>query len=191
MFYRIAITGPESTGKSLLTARLAQMFRTSYVNEFARDYIDAFDRPYQYEDLLSIAQGQIASEDEAAKNATRILFCDTELTVIKIWSEVRYEKCDHRIIDLLNNRSYDLYLVMDVDLPWEYDPQREHPGFRPQLLEMYIQEMKNRSLPWELVSGDGPDRLLNALNHIYRHFPELESVILNDKIPQINIFPHD
>ena len=36
---RIVICGPESTGKSTLTQILASHYNTSFVNEFARDFL--------------------------------------------------------------------------------------------------------------------------------------------------------
>lgn len=189
--YKIAITGPESTGKSALTESLAGLFNTNFVTEYAREYIENLSRPYEFYDLLNIAKGQLKSEDLSLKTADKVLFCDTELSVVKIWSEVRYQKCQQEILDLLYKRTYDLYLVTDVDLPWVYDPQREHPDFRPQLLKLYIEEMQSRNLPWELVSGIGEKRICSALNHIYRHIPELQSLFLSINKKQFKKLCHD
>ena len=58
----IVITGPESTGKTTLTDQLAAHFKTNWLPEFARIYIDGLNRPYEEEDLVEIAKGQVERE---------------------------------------------------------------------------------------------------------------------------------
>ncbi|MCD4681228.1 MAG: ATP-binding protein, partial [Bacteroidales bacterium] len=87
MIKRIAITGPESTGKSQLAKKLAEHYNTVWVPEFAREYLNIINRPYGQADILDIAKGQVESEDRLANFAKKILFCDTEAIVTKIWSE--------------------------------------------------------------------------------------------------------
>jgi len=87
---KIAITGPESTGKSELAKKLAKHYNTVWVPEFSREYIDNINRPYDYDDIIEIAKGQLNREKEAEKKANKFLFCDTELIVAKIWSEFKY-----------------------------------------------------------------------------------------------------
>ena len=87
MIKRIAITGPESTGKSYLTEKLARHFHAMWVPEFARVYIDHLDRDYTYDDILFIAKSQMESEAVAIDRTKDFLFCDTELIVAKIWCE--------------------------------------------------------------------------------------------------------
>ncbi|MCD4735883.1 MAG: ATP-binding protein, partial [Bacteroidales bacterium] len=93
MIYRIAITGPESTGKSRLSAQLAEHFNTVWAPEYAREYLQKIQRPYTQEDLLEIAKGQKRMHEKMMKFARNILFCDTEMLVIKIWSEFKYGNC--------------------------------------------------------------------------------------------------
>ena len=81
---KIAITGPESTGKSQLAEELAAYYHTVFVPEYARGFIDRLDRPYNREDILEIAKGQIREEERTIQRATRMLFCDTELIVTKM-----------------------------------------------------------------------------------------------------------
>ncbi|MCX6245428.1 MAG: ATP-binding protein [Bacteroidetes bacterium] len=170
---RIAITGPESTGKSMLTEELADHYHTVWVPEYAREYIDRLDRPYNQDDILEIAKGQIRNENLFAGKANRILFCDTELIVTKIWSEVKYGICDPWILEGIGKNKYDLFLLCNTDLPWEADPQREHPHMREKLFELYRKELADRGFPYDIVSGIGPDRLKNAIRFV-------EKVILPD-----------
>jgi NadR type nicotinamide-nucleotide adenylyltransferase len=159
---KIAITGPESTGKSQLAAQLAAHYRTVYVPEFARTYIDNLDRPYKQRDLIAIAEGQITSENGLLTKANHLLFCDTELTVIKIWSKYKYGNVDPYILQKLSEISYDFYLLADIDLPWVFDKQREQPEKRAYFFDWFQRELKSRNLKFHLVSGTGVQRFENA-----------------------------
>jgi len=166
MIRKIAITGPESTGKSMLAEQLARHYQTIWVPEYAREYLELLGKPYEEKDILFIAQGQLAAEESKLIHAGNFLICDTELLVTKIWSEVKYGRCNPWILDAIETHPYDLYLLCDVDLPWEYDPLREHPEQRQYLFDLYYNELKNRNFPFEVVRGTGPDRLKNALSII-------------------------
>ncbi len=165
---RVLILGPESTGKSTLASDLAAHFGEPWVPEFAREYLENLDRLYQYEDLSTMALGQIESEDSLAKKAKEFLFCDTDLRVIHIWSEHKYGKTESWILDDIEKRSYDLILLTDIDLPWEPDPQRENPQpeMRIYFLKKYKQLALESGVPFSLVSGDRSSRLEKALEFI-------------------------
>ncbi|MEL7147495.1 MAG: ATP-binding protein, partial [Bacteroidota bacterium] len=68
--FRIAIVGPESTGKTTLARSLAKHLQTSWVPEFARQYLEDLGRDYQKSDLVTIARGQLKTEDEKLNDAT-------------------------------------------------------------------------------------------------------------------------
>jgi len=169
---KIAITGPESTGKSMLAKQLAEHYHTVWVPEFARGYIDSLSRPYNQKDILLIAKGQLRSEKEYFNRAGTFLFCDTELIVTKIWSEVKYRCCHEWILQKISENKYDLYLLCNIDLPWEDDPQREHPDKRQYLFDLYVKELSARVLPYFIISGVGKDRFNNAIRVIGSFFRE-------------------
>lgn len=163
---RIAIVGPECTGKTDLARFLANHYKTQWVPEFARAYIEGLDREYTEDDLTHIAKGQLALEDTLATNANQFLFCDTNLVVIKIWSEFKYGSCDPEILTLMNNRKYDLHLLTDVDLPWEDDPLREHPDKRHELFDLYEAELRNSKIPFIKIRGDYAVRRSKAVEAV-------------------------
>ncbi len=167
---KISITGPESTGKSDLSVALARHFNTDYVKEYARDYINSLNRPYQQHDLLLIAQGQIKMEEQKEKTNNRFLFCDTDLLVIKIWSLYKYGVCHPWILKELEKNRYDFYLLCNIDLPWQYDPQREHPHLRSFFFDWYKKELEEYNFAFHIVSGRGQQRFQNALNGIENYF---------------------
>jgi NadR type nicotinamide-nucleotide adenylyltransferase len=166
---RIAITGPESTGKSSLCKQLANHYHDLWVPEVARNYINNLNRPYTESDILAIAKKQIESEELAATKANKFLFCDTELIVTKIWSEHKYKSCDPWILDQITENKYSIYLLCDINLPWEFDPQREHPNLREHFFKRYIEELKSRKLNFKIVGGTGDDRLKNAIELIEKY----------------------
>ncbi|MBE0663937.1 MAG: ATP-binding protein [Bacteroidales bacterium] len=163
MSKRIAITGPESTGKSSLASELATHYETTWVPEFARGYLSDLGRPYNYDDILVIAMNQFRLNNEATQLANRFLFCDTELIVTKIWCEVKYGKCHQWIEEHILKQNFDLYLLTDIDLPWEPDPQREHPHMRQHFMELYIDELESRHFPYRIIAGQQEERLKNAI----------------------------
>jgi len=163
---KIVIIGPESTGKSTITESLARHFHTAFVPEFARSYLDGLYRPYKYADLLEIATGQIALEEEKSKSAQNgVLFCDTDLNVLKVWSEHKYGTCDPWIIEQIASRHYDLYLLTGIDMPWMPDPQREHPHpeMRAYFFSIYQEIVAQSNCPWRLLEGSENERLFEGI----------------------------
>lgn len=160
----IAIIGPESTGKSTLSEALAQKLETVWVPEYARQYLNQIHRPYCQTDLLNIAKGQIALEDNALQQANQFLICDTNLYVIQVWSEHRYDSCDPWILDTISKRHYDHYLLTDIDLPWMSDPLREHPELekRKYFYDQYHDIVKKSGVSWTKISGNSVTRLQTA-----------------------------
>jgi NadR type nicotinamide-nucleotide adenylyltransferase len=163
---KVAIVGPECTGKSDLASFLATHYNTVWVPEYARAYLDNLVRPYEEHDLLTIAHGQLRLEKEWSLSANGLLFCDTTLLVIKIWSEVKYGRCDPEILHALNNSHYDLHLLTYVDIPWEDDPQREHPDKREMLYSIYHEQLTAMNLPFVEIKGERDARRKKAIEAV-------------------------
>ncbi|MCD4664388.1 MAG: AAA family ATPase, partial [Bacteroidales bacterium] len=92
-----------------------------------------------------------------------------------IWCEYKYGKCHSWILENINNHKYDLFLLMDIDLPWEYDKQRENPNQRKELFDLYLKELKDRNFPFKIISGKAEKRLSNAI--------EIINSVLDKKLP--------
>lgn len=172
MTKRIAIIGPESTGKSELCQHLARIYDTEWVPEYARFYLDRLSRPYEKEDLLEIAKGQVAWEDDKANDANKYLFCDTNLIVMKVWSDHKYSETHPWILEELERRTYDFYLLGNVDLIWRPDPQREHPKLRKHFFDIYEKYLKDHDLPYGIVAGIEEDRVQCAKDLIEDFFKD-------------------
>ena len=163
---RIAIVGPECTGKTDLSRFLANHYHTNWVPEFARNYIEGLGRPYELHDLVQIAEAQLMLEDQLAEHANKILICDTNLVVIKIWSEFKYGNCPEEIIKKMLDRKYDLHLLTYIDIPWVDDPQREHPDKRELLYDTYKTELIKQGVNFVEIMGLHDERRKNALEAV-------------------------
>ena len=166
---RVVVTGPESTGKTTLAARLARHYRTCWVPEFARGYLDAqyprrgSDEVCRAEDMEPIARGQVGAEDALARQASRVLFSDTDLIVTKVYSEHYFGGCSGWIREAARARRYDLHLLLDVDVPWVPDRQRDQGHAREELHARFRRELRVHGCRVVEVSGDWDERFAAAV----------------------------
>ncbi len=175
---KIVVIGPESTGKSSLCAALAAHYGTRWVPEYAREYLQEHGMNYNYPDLITIARGQLASEDRhaaeqhalAKTGGAALLFVDTDMYVMKVWSEYVFDRCDPWILDQIASRKYDAYLLCRTDLPWVKDDLREYPDLenRERLFHIYRDCMVNQATPWAEIGGVGEDRIAAGVAAVER-----------------------
>jgi NadR type nicotinamide-nucleotide adenylyltransferase len=163
---KVVITGPECTGKSELAQFLAEHFQTVWVQEYARAYLNKLIPPYEKSDLTKIAHGQGRMEDEWIYDANRVLICDTNAITIKVWSEFKYGDCDPDILRQTTERRYDLYLLTYIDVPWEDDPQREHPDKRESFWTIYKNEVEKTGVPFIEIKGPREERRKTAIEAV-------------------------
>lgn len=168
---RIVITGPESTGKTELAHALAHKLDAIWIPEYARQYVENLDRPYNYDDVVQIARYQIAQEAEyTSKIGKGILIFDTWLIITKVWFDLVFGKCPEWVSDHIRSSKIDLFLVCDTDLPWIADPVRENGGEkRDQLFQMYCNEIRSFGFNFETVSGFGDKRTGNGMAALSKH----------------------
>ncbi len=164
---KIAVVGPESSGKTTLTRNIANRLEEPWVPEFARKFLTDLDRPYDETDLVEIARGQVASEEEAKNRSAKCIVCDTDHVVIRIWSIIKYGVIASDLQEILDaQQPADLYILTDPNIPWEYDPLRENPFDRDFLFEQYFRYLKERRYRFRIVSGSQEERLSQALEEV-------------------------
>lgn len=176
---KIVVVGPESTGKSTISAELAAHFSTIWCREYAREYLLQYGTSYSFNDLLLIAEGQIALEEKAIeellllqakqdKKQMPVLFIDTDMYVMKVWCEFVFEKCHYWILNQIVERNYDGYLLCKPDLPWVKDELREYPDYqtRDTLYHHYKDILINQKTPWFEVSGTNTNRKQHAISWV-------------------------
>lgn len=170
--YKIIFTGPESSGKSTLAKLAAEHYSSHWLAEFSRTYLAQIDYPYKAADLLNIAEGQLLSQQQfIQKNSHQdVLFFDTSLLVIKVWSIFKYGFYNHKIDQLLKQNLPDLFFLCDWQIPWEYDPLRETPNDRESLFKLYHEELQELGIPFYVLKGTPKDRLGQIQSHLQKAF---------------------
>ena len=163
---KIAIVGPESTGKSTMSAFLAEHYHTVWVPEFARGYCENLAESPSWQDEINMFEGQVKLEKEYLPKANKILICDTTFITVKIWSDQIFGKSPQQVLDALPNYHYDLYLLLDIDLPWQDDPLRDFPTMREHFMQVWHQELKALNANYVVISGTGQDRYESAVKVI-------------------------
>ena len=150
------IVGSESTGKSTLTRQLADHYGVPGVPEFARDYLEKLDRPYDFNDLELIARGQL--ELIRLHERLPLVFFDTNLINIQVWFQEVFSRIPHWFTVEIQQHRQGVYLLCQPDIPWEPDPLRENPDRRNYLNDLYEQELIVSGFPYFRVSGSGDSR---------------------------------
>ena len=164
---KIALFGPESTGKTTLAKQLADHYQTEWVPEFARDYLQLkWEEKKQIcseDDMMPIAYGQVALENERLYTAQKYLFCDTNLMVTKVFSEVYYGFCNPALSEAALAHDYDLFFLTDIDVPWEKDDIRDNPNKRETVFSVFKQTLIDNKKTFITISGDKETRLAKAV----------------------------
>jgi NadR type nicotinamide-nucleotide adenylyltransferase len=163
---RVVLTGSESTGKTTLAIALAEHYGVSWVPEFVREYAASKNGPLSFEDHGPIARGQIAREDEYRSRAEaddeRLLIGDTDLLSTAVYCAHYYGQCPRWVLDAARERRPDLYLLLDIDLPWVPDPQRDRGHVRPEMQALFHDAVSRSGAPYAIISGDAERRFATA-----------------------------
>ena len=169
---RVVLIGSESTGKTTLAKRLAEYYGVSWVPEFVRDYAARKKDPLELSDHEPIARGQWAREDESLERAEarneRVLILDTDLLSTRVYCEHYYGHAPRWLEDAARERRPDLYLLLDIDLPWVPDPQRDRGHLRPEMHSLFREAVEKSGTPFVLIRGDGDERFTAARDTIDR-----------------------
>jgi NadR type nicotinamide-nucleotide adenylyltransferase len=189
MVKKVVTIGPESTGKSTLCRQLAAQFGTRWCPEYAREYLLQHGTHYSFDNLLTIAKGQLGLEEQFVQETLgtvhsnivsmkagasnpqpkthnpKLLFIDTDMYVMKVWCEYVFNDCHTWILNQAAQRHYDLYLLCMPDLPWVQDELREYPDEKPrqELYQIYLDLMINQATPWVEIGGNSEFRLTKAI----------------------------
>ena len=150
---KIAITGPESSGKTTLTEALADYFGVAPIPEYAREYFNENGLEYTQEDLDDIAEGHAENLQIFLTEKSPVNIVDTDFIVLKIWSEYKYKFASNYINSLVSENHFDLHILCAPDIPWEKDPMRENPNDRHELFEQYVHTLNKFKKDFIIVNG--------------------------------------
>ena len=167
---KVVLFGPESTGKTTLAKQLALHYNSFWVPEFSRAYAEEKLKAgvlLTKEDVLPIAIGQMELENSYSEKAKEILFCDTNLLETKVYSEYIYNGfCPDVLRKSVEDNKYDLYILTNVDVPWEYDSVRSSDVNRKKMFVHFKNVLDEQKLPYVIVSGKQEYRLSKAIQHV-------------------------
>ncbi len=158
----ILVAGPECSGKTALCSFLSEKYHAYHLNEYAVTYLNELNRKYNYDDILAIAKNHYNEYLYAIEN-NNIVFLDSFLLNLKIWSLYRFGKVDHWILDKLENLKFDLVLLLEPNLTWEMSAHRENPNDRYVLYDLFVKEMQGLNWEYKLVNELGEERYNQAV----------------------------
>ena len=162
---KIIFTGPECSGKTTISEAIAKKFNLPLVPEFARSYLKKLNRKYTYFDLEKIAKGQLNLEKKTELNTNKkTLICDTNLHVIKLWSLIKYSKCNSFILQNEDQNAH--YILCFPDFKWEFDPLRENKYDRLDIFKKYKDDLIQNNRNYTILSGSIKNRISYVSNYI-------------------------
>ena len=168
---RIVLFGPESTGKTTIAKALAKHYNSSWVPEFARGYLqhkwNTTQEVCNLEDLLIIAEGQLAYENEALSEAKRFLFCDTNILVTQAWSETHFDGyLNPQLKTWASEFKYDYYFLTHIDVPWKADDLRDRPNDRGLMFKFFENRVKTQKFNYKHIKRSRENRIKQATTAI-------------------------
>lgn len=171
---RVVLYGPESTGKTTLAKQLAAHYNTNWVPEYMRTYLEnktlvPGEEIVAYDELETIAKGQISSENTSIKTANKFLFCDTNLLELQVYAEHYFGKYPRALATYARKNKYELYILTYIDVPWQADEMRDRPENREEMFALFEQKLIDYNLPYITIKGNESERLKQAISYIDNH----------------------
>jgi len=168
---KVVLFGPESSGKTTLSKKLARHYNSVWVPEYAREYLqnkwNNERKTCEPEDLVPIAEGQMRLENELSQKANTVLICDTDLLETMVYSQAYYVgSCDPVLEKFALKNTYDLYFLTYIDTPWTADDLRDKPLERQRMFKAFENALIKNNKPYVLLKGSRKERLQNAIAHI-------------------------
>lgn len=164
---RVVIVGAESTGTTTLAADLAAALRTNWVAEYGREYSArkqaTGDHYWHSDEFLEIAREQTRREDQAARQADRVLVCDTNAFATVLWHRRYMGREDPRLTDFARTCRADLYLLTGDEIPFVQDGLRDGEHLRHDMHRWFEEALEKQDVPWRLVRGPRDERVAHAL----------------------------
>lgn len=164
---RLAIIGPESTGKSTLARQLAARFDTIQVAEYARIQLESTGLACTREDIEGFVGRQRAAEEALARQANRVLICDTDAFTTCLWHQLILEEpAPAWMWETARGSRYHRYLITRPDVPYVDDPQRHHPRQREWFFAQCLAYVRERGAPYRVLEGAWPERWETACQSV-------------------------
>ena len=153
---KICFYGPESTGKSVMAKRFAEVYHTEFVPEVARELITSND--FTVNDIIRIGHAQTERVKEKLKTANKFLFCDTDLITTQIYSMKYLGTVPEILFELEKEIQYDKYFLFDIDVAWVADGLRDLDNQRDEMMKIFEEELLKRKIQFIRVKGNWKER---------------------------------
>jgi len=166
---KIAIVGPESTGKSTLTKYIGKYFNVPIIEEYGRTYTESIKNAndLESEDFFIIADTHNTELIEKSKLGAKYLISDTEAIVTKTFKELYLDSSiDERIETIIQKQDFDIYLLMDIDIPWVDDNTRDFPNSRKKHFDLIESELIANNKRYIVINGSYKEREEKVINII-------------------------
>ena len=163
---RIAIMGPESVGKSVMTKKLATYFNTNFLVEYGRLVYENNGNKVGIKDFIPISEGRQSLEDWTIKESNKLLFCDTEDITTYIFSKMycpdEYKQTEEYFLNVLKTKpKYDLYLLLKPDCKSKQDGTRNFLKERDEHYDVIKSELIKYGCNFFEISGTKWESRLN------------------------------
>ncbi|GKW32663.1 trifunctional nicotinamide-nucleotide adenylyltransferase/ribosylnicotinamide kinase/transcriptional regulator NadR [Pectobacterium carotovorum subsp. carotovorum] len=166
----VAILGGESSGKSTLVNKLANIFNTTSAWEYGRDYVFSHlggdEMALQYSDYDKIALGQAQYIDFAVKYANKVAFIDTDFVTTQAFCK-KYEGREHPFVQaLIDEYRFDLVILLENNTPWVADGLRSlgSSTARSEFQDLLKTMLANNNIPYVYIKeSDYDSRFLHCV----------------------------
>jgi nicotinamide riboside kinase len=160
---RIAITGPESSGKTTLCRLLSDYFKVPFISEYARTFLENTSGAYQQSDLDFIAKEHLKN---ILTSTHSVSISDTDFSVLEIWSEYKFKNSSKLIKELAGKDLFGLHILCRPDIPWEADKLRENEHSRLYLFDLYKASLTMHRKNFIVVDGSVENRTKKSIKFI-------------------------
>lgn len=150
--FTICLYGPESVGKTTLAKELATNFNSIFVPEVSREMVTSNN--FTIIDIIEIGNAQTAAILEAKKENVKLIFCDTDLITTQIYSKIYLDFVPDILFDLEKKLQFDMYFLLDIDVPWVADGLRDLEKRRKEVYNIFKNELEKRNIPYVIVKGN-------------------------------------
>jgi HTH-type transcriptional repressor of NAD biosynthesis genes len=166
---RVAIVGTESCGKTILTIKLAEYFRTNYVHEVGRDYCEKYDNQLTVEMFDQIGIEHFLLQQKKAEESNKVMFVDSDAVITQYYLDMYFNGRKSPLIEeIIKLQEYDLVIYLEPDVKWVEDGLRfaGDEGVRKSNNEKLKKMYKDRGIKFVSISGSYSERFEKAKNFV-------------------------
>ena len=162
----IVFLGAPCTGKTTLAEALAQCYDTVWMPEYGREYWarNQKDRRLTKTQLMELARIHLQLEDQKLLEANRFLFTDTNALTTFMFARY-YHGSAHAPLEAFARRAarrYHRVFLCDTDIAYEDTWDRSGDGQRKAFQQAIIDDLKQREISFDLLSGSLEERILRV-----------------------------